>query len=271
MTPFLFSIDVEDPGRPEDPNGSRMPRMVETWLRFLDERGAKATFFVLGESAERHRSTVADIAAEGHEIGCHSHRHLSLAEMGEAGFRDDLSRALDALAAAGAGPVTGYRAPCLSMSAETRWAYAVLGKAGIAYSSSVLPARNPLHGWRGFGRTARMLDGVLEMPVTLLPWRLASVPAAAGVYFRTLPWPILSPGLNRLQRDGEALLGYFHPYDIDAGEEPFAFPGFSRWSPFNLAMFAGRGRVLARLDCLLAMGFEMAPYGPEARRLAAER
>ncbi len=44
-------------------------------LDALKERGARATFFVIGKQAEQHPELVARMAAEGHEVGNHSYSH----------------------------------------------------------------------------------------------------------------------------------------------------------------------------------------------------
>src|SRR5262245_15800799 len=54
---------------------SRVERSTDRLLELMREHGARATFFVLGEVAKRHPALVQRIAAERHEIGCHSDRH----------------------------------------------------------------------------------------------------------------------------------------------------------------------------------------------------
>ena len=56
-------------------------------LDILKERGVGATFFVLGQNAEKYPETLKRIAAEGHEIGNHtwSHEVLPLKLPGEIG------------------------------------------------------------------------------------------------------------------------------------------------------------------------------------------
>ena len=265
---YLFSVDVEDP-RIGLPGGealpARVPAMVDSYLELLDRHGAKGTFFVVGEVARRHPEMVRRIAAAGHELGCHSDVHIPLDRQDKGRFREDLQRNLAALRAAGAEAVNGYRAPCFSLTAETRWAYEVLAELGFAYSSSVLPAPSPLYGWAGFGREPRFVEGIVELPVTLLPRRLPPLPIG-GVYFRVLPRPLLRWALRR---GGGTVLGYHHPYDIDT-EQGFTHAGFRRWGLYDLLLRANRGAVLPRLEMVRRLGFSFAPYGPYASRVRAE-
>ena len=269
---YLFSVDVEDP-RLDLPDGealpARVPRMVDRFLEFLARDGASGTFFIVGEVARRHPEVVARIAGAGHEIGCHSDAHVPLDRQDKSLFREDLLRNLDALhaAGAGAGEVTGYRSPCFSLTARTGWAYEVLAELGFRYSSSVLPASNPLYGWSGFGREPRIVEGIVELPVSLLPLRRMPLPIG-GVYFRVLPRILLRWALRRSRARDEAVLGYHHPYDID-GEQRLTHAEFRRWGLYDLLMRANRGAVLPRLDMVRDIGFSLAPYGPYAARMRA--
>ncbi|HEY0043839.1 MAG TPA: polysaccharide deacetylase family protein [Allosphingosinicella sp.] len=268
---FLFSLDVEDP-RDQIPGGERLPdrvpALVERYLRFLDRHSGQGTFFFVGTVARRHPDLVRRVAAEGHEIACHSEAHVPLERQQPATFRADLLRNLEALDAAGAGSVRGYRAPCFSLTGATAWAYPILSELGFDYSSSVLPARNPLYGWPGFGAGPRLIEGVVELPMTLVSPRLAPVPLGGGVYFRALPWAVLRRGFMA-KRAGEPVAGYLHPYDIDLEQERIAFPGFSRRGPFNWLMHFNRASVFPRLEKVARLGFRFAAYrgyADEARR-----
>lgn len=53
-------------------------------LDLLEQYRAKATFFMVGESAIRHRPVVDRIAAGGHTIGNHTFDHVSLPRIGVA-------------------------------------------------------------------------------------------------------------------------------------------------------------------------------------------
>lgn len=44
-------------------------------LALLAQHGAKATFFLIGERAERHPLLVRDIVEQGHELGDHTYHH----------------------------------------------------------------------------------------------------------------------------------------------------------------------------------------------------
>src|SRR5262249_22354041 len=169
--PFLFSLDLEDV-RTMIPGGERyaerVPLLVARYAELLARHGLHCTIFTVGDVARRYPFLVRDLAAAGHEIACHGSNHVPLARLDPAAFRSDLRRNLDELAATGAGPVSGFRAPVYSLTPRTAWAWEVLAEQGLRYSSSVLPARHPLHGWPGHARGAtRTASGVWEIPFSL--------------------------------------------------------------------------------------------------------
>jgi polysaccharide deacetylase family protein (PEP-CTERM system associated) len=89
-------------------------RVRDSTRRLLDAAevtGNRATFFVLGWVAERHPDLIREIAARGHEIGCHGYGHELVYELGPERFRADLRRARSAIEQAAGAAVHGYRAP----------------------------------------------------------------------------------------------------------------------------------------------------------------
>lgn len=264
MTPtFLFSVDLEefyaaDPTRVF--RRTPLPELTEIYLAFLRRHEMKATFFVVGEVAMKFPETVRAIAAEGHELGCHTHTHQPLDQHTPESLREDLSRNLDALRAIGADDVKGFRAPILSLTEKTRWAYDVLAGLGFQYSSSVLPARNPLHGWPGFTNKPRRIDGMLELPVTLARFGPLEVPVGAGTYFRCLPKRFILRRFDEIARAGAPVLGYFHPYDVDTRQERVMNQGVRGNPLLNALLYVNRAGTVERLESLAAAGFNIRMY-----------
>lgn len=61
----------------DGPNILTTPRLLEG----LRERGVKATFFVIGESADSNRDIITAMYEDGHLIGNHTNTHCNLAGM----------------------------------------------------------------------------------------------------------------------------------------------------------------------------------------------
>jgi peptidoglycan-N-acetylglucosamine deacetylase len=62
-------------------------------LDLLAGRGARATFFLVGEQVARNPGLAREILAGGHRIGLHCDRHRNLLRLGPVAVRDDIARA----------------------------------------------------------------------------------------------------------------------------------------------------------------------------------
>jgi polysaccharide deacetylase family protein (PEP-CTERM system associated) len=254
VSSLLLSVDLEDV-RAWVKDGTRyrdgVVENTRTYLQHFKRWGVKATFFVVGEVARRYPSLIGEIVEAGHELACHGDVHLQLDKLTPREFRADMQRNLAALENAGGGNIKGFRAPTFSLTARTAWAHAVLADLGFTYSSSVLPAANPLYGWPEFGKAARKVAGELwELPVTLHSIPGLSVPISGGVYFRVLPFFLTEWAIGKNIAQGNAVVTYFHPYDIDTKQEKFMHPDLGDKKHLNMLMYIGRAKVLKRLEVL---------------------
>ena len=127
---LLLGVDLEDV-RLQVPNGERytdrVPAMTREYLALFRRFGATTTFFTVGEVARRHPALLREIADSGHEIACHTNTHSTIDRLTPASLREDLQRAHEAFEDAGVPRPVGFRAPTLSLTEKTSWAYEVLG------------------------------------------------------------------------------------------------------------------------------------------------
>jgi peptidoglycan/xylan/chitin deacetylase (PgdA/CDA1 family) len=87
------------------------PRTTPALLGLLDRHAVKATFYLLGHRAARHPELVADILAEGHTVGNHSHSHApSLMLRSKKRLSSDIAATQELLAGHGVRPLT-FRPP----------------------------------------------------------------------------------------------------------------------------------------------------------------
>jgi peptidoglycan/xylan/chitin deacetylase (PgdA/CDA1 family) len=92
-------------------------------LAALDERGVRATFFLVGEQVRREPALAAEIVAAGHEVGVHGDRHRNLLRLTPTQVRDDLVRAETTISRATGRTPRLYRPP-----------YGVLTGAGLVHA-----------------------------------------------------------------------------------------------------------------------------------------
>jgi peptidoglycan/xylan/chitin deacetylase (PgdA/CDA1 family) len=114
------------------------PRSTPRFLDVLEAHGVRATFFLLGESTQRHPGLSREIATRGHELAVHGWTHDY--PWWPSVRRDvrDLGRAADAVAAAAARWPRWYRPP-----------YGILtgGRLAAAITSHLRPVL-----WSAWGR-----------------------------------------------------------------------------------------------------------------------
>lgn len=66
------------------------PYYTEQLLDGLKERGAKASFFVMGKQAEAYPELVSRMQAEGHLVGNHTYSHIQLGQGNREIFKSEL-------------------------------------------------------------------------------------------------------------------------------------------------------------------------------------
>jgi peptidoglycan/xylan/chitin deacetylase (PgdA/CDA1 family) len=57
----------------DGPSSGLTPQLLD----LLQNRGARASFFMLGRHAQQHPEIVDRVVKEGHDVGCHSDQHLN--------------------------------------------------------------------------------------------------------------------------------------------------------------------------------------------------
>jgi peptidoglycan-N-acetylglucosamine deacetylase len=87
------------------------PEGTAAALEILARESLPATFFLAGEQVERYPSLAAEIAAGGHEVGLHCHRHRNQLRLTPAAIVEDMRRGDAAIAEACGRPPRLYRPP----------------------------------------------------------------------------------------------------------------------------------------------------------------
>jgi polysaccharide deacetylase family protein (PEP-CTERM system associated) len=230
---------------------SRVERNTDAILRLLDVRQFKATFFILGWVAERFPQLVRRLAAEGHEIASHGYGHELITAQTPQMFREDVRRAKGILEDVAGAPVHGYRAPSFSITHETKWALQILVEEGYVYDSSVFQVLHDRYGMPGANPLCHQLEtaaGKLwELPPSTVKLGGVRVPVAGGGYFRLFPYPILRWMLRRIEIQGQPLVVYLHPWELDPAQPRMQGPLLSQFRHY-LNLKKTKGRLTALLN-----------------------
>ncbi|MFT5314581.1 MAG: polysaccharide deacetylase family protein (PEP-CTERM system associated) [Candidatus Krumholzibacteriia bacterium] len=262
--PNILTVDVEEwfhghnyldhvPPSIWDKQESRVEKGTMRCLDLLDRHQTKATFFVLGWTAERFPELIAEVARRGHEIGCHSYAHPEVFKLSRDEFRADCEKALNALAAAGDFEVKGYRAPSFSITPPVHDYLEVLADLGFAYDSSIFPIRHPRYGQPKSARDPFQVNGSnTKMTVVPMPtWRVLgqNLPFSGGGYMRILPWPAYRFLRAMAARQNQPCVAYIHPWELDDFK-----PQAGQSAATSLRSQGGQGTVLGKLERLLSEG-----------------
>jgi polysaccharide deacetylase family protein (PEP-CTERM system associated) len=260
----IITVDVEEwfhghnyldrvPPDQWDAQESRVEKGMARCLDLLDRHAVRATFFVLGWTAERHPEVVAEIARRGHEIGCHSYAHPEVFKMTREDFRADCQRALAALATAGVEAPAGYRAPSFSITPSVHDYLQVLQECGFRYDCSIFPVHHPRYGQPDSPRRPFAL-GSEAGALTVVPmptWRSfgVNVPFSGGGYLRLLPWPAFRFLRDRARRQGVPCIVYMHPWELDDFK-----PTVGQSQALRLRSQGGQDTMPAKVARILAEG-----------------
>lgn len=260
----VVSVDVEDYFHAEsfsdvversrwDSYTSRVEANTRRLLELLAKLNVHATFFVLGWVAERFPGLVREIAAGGHELGCHSYWHRLIYKLDPAEFREDTRRAKDVIEQISGEPVRGYRAPTYSVVDGSLWALEILSELGFSYDSSIVPIHHDRYGIpdapRAPFRFQTPSGSMTEFPITTFRLAGHNLPVGGGGYLRLLPQIYTRLGLQRVQREGLPSVIYIHPWEIDPDQPRLAGRLSSR-----LRHYTNLSRTLERFQSVLQAG-----------------
>jgi polysaccharide deacetylase family protein (PEP-CTERM system associated) len=246
------------------------PRLVDNTRRLLEVlAGAdvKATFFVLGWNAVRFPELVREVREAGHEIGSHGFAHQCVFDLTPESFAADLELANEAIQTACGERPRCYRAPSFSVTPRSLWAFDVIESGGFLVDSSVFPIFHERYGFTSAPRLPRLvrLNGqakLVEAPPSTIRLLGRNYPFAGGAYFRILPQRVVEAFCRRLNRRGEPVIFYLHPWELDPDIPRFRLSPFRRYRSYvHLDRTAERlARLLRRFE-----------FGPLSRALEEYR
>ena len=228
----ILTIDVEELFHAEyarnlrrKENVFRTPFNLSVILKLLDEPNTKATFFIVGEVAEKYPSVIKEIIDGGHEVAFHSYDHKPLCEKNPEQLEKEIEMFNELLASIMGDKCIGFRAPSFSLDNKTMWALEVLEEMGMLYDSSVFPTWTPLYRVSSAlvrpykpskdDLTAEDIDGKLwEFPLAVYSLLGLRIPAAGGFYLRFVP-SLVWRAVKKINKLGSPAVIYIHNWELD--------------------------------------------------------
>lgn len=195
----------------------RLEQPIHQILDLLDEYDSSGTFFVLGWIAEKRPDLIKEIYRRGHEIASHGYSHRLVYQQSSEAFKQDIRLSKNILEQLIGSKVSGYRAPCFSM---TEWGLDILIEEGFAYDSSIIPnTLNNLYSKFNLAATVsqtfKIKDDLWEVPLPVYRVGGVNLPWGGGGYFRIYPYYFFHLGARRIIENRNSFVFYIHPYDLD--------------------------------------------------------
>jgi polysaccharide deacetylase family protein (PEP-CTERM system associated) len=132
---------------------------------------------------------------------------------------------------------------------STRWALEVLVQEGYEWDSSVVPVIHDVYGWPGANphshRLATASGPLWELPPATAGLLGTRIAIGGGGHFRLYPYALVRTLLRRIEAQGQPVVFYLHPWELDPYQPRMQGSPFSRFRHYlNL------DRVEARLERL---------------------
>lgn len=190
-------------------------RYLDMILDTLDKCGYKASFFCVGGMAIEFPEVVKRIDERGHEIGCHSLRHVWLNKMSEKELLEDTRVSIDALQQCIGKKVISYRAPAFSIGSKNKTAFRVLAECGISRDASIYPAERDFGGFPQFEKkepTMVFTEGAVikEFPICTTSLFGHEMAYSGGGFFRFFPLSFIKKEMAK----NDYNMAYFHINDL---------------------------------------------------------
>jgi len=264
---MIFSIDVEDWSQSVlDPNNPVTNRVLDSTNRVLDllsEHNHKATFFTLGNVAQKHPQLIRRITDEGHELASHGFNHQAIFNLTPNQVREDVSRSINLLEDISGQKVIGFRAPDFSIREYLfEWYCEALAENGVRYDSSLFPMKVVKYGIeKEYSLKIFNKYHLNEHYLSYMKILGYKLPFFGGGYFRITPYTVTKYLSQKL--DQKRAVFYMHPYEIDT-EELKAVQRAHDHIPFKwrASQFIGRNTVENKLNKLMS-DFEFNSFANE--------
>jgi peptidoglycan/xylan/chitin deacetylase (PgdA/CDA1 family) len=139
-----FQINVDGPYIAMTFDDGPSPETTPRLLDILKQRNIKATFFMIGQNAERNPEIVKRILADGHEIGNHSWTHPQFAKLSDDRVSEEITKTQNAIKAASGYTPTLLRPPYGSITARQKeWIENQFGLSVILWSVDPFDWKRP--------------------------------------------------------------------------------------------------------------------------------
>ena len=242
---LVFSMDVEDWFHSENvkalgannlQTGHSSLSHLERIVHYLNKRGAKGTFFFLGEVAQKIPNLVREISDTGHEICVHGWSHKLLSEMSYDETKEDIHKTTLLIEDIIGKKVYGYRSPCFS---QNDYIFDILYDHGYKYTSMSIKSS----GHDRYSSNEIAESRLIDFPLPVASFFGFNIPATGGGWFRLFPTTIQNFLIKKSPYNPKIF--YCHPWDFDEEKPSFSSNFFNI---YNFRNSVGTSKSFNKLD-----------------------
>lgn len=240
---------------------SRIEQNIQKVLEILGHRDVKATFFILGWIAERHRQLIKQIAELGHEIACHGYHHRLVYDMTTEELISDIKQTINLLEDITGQKIYGYRAPSFSLGIDDIEKFEAMTEFGLKYDTSLFPIKHFRYGKArsiplgpfDIKKGDRLL--MKEFPMTVVNFLGKRIPAGGGGYLRLYPNFFIRRNFKKVNAEGRPIIIYLHPWEFDPDQPRLKGAGFGN----TLRHYLNLHKTQSKLEMVL-QNFEFGTF-----------
>lgn len=186
-----------------------LKEVVPRLLNYFEKHNIRATFFVLGEIAEKYPNIIKGISKRGHEIASHGYDHSRLKGMSAEDVEGQLRKSKKVIEKLGV-KCEGFRAPYFMYDKGFQ---KILYDVGYKYDSSMSSFFLGRYCNLGSKPVPQIKDGIVELAVP--NWFTKFVPAGFSYYRLLYPFSKVFKVPYMMYLHPCEFLGYFPESDVN--------------------------------------------------------
>jgi hypothetical protein len=214
MRNVILTVDLESDWETEETKA--IENILPRFLDFLKEKNQKATFFIVGDLANKFPKQIKNILRQGHEIASHSLTHSNLKQVTFNKLEKEISESKKILEKLGAN-VVGFRAPFGIYPSELT---NILKKYNYKYDSSTIAGWFPgRYNEIKNSKPKTLQNGIIKLPVP----NFSQLKIPAGLSYIRLLHPMFR---NSFAKDPYMI--YLHLHEFNKGRISNKIPQYIR-------------------------------------------
>jgi len=247
----ILTFEVEDTfhldGPHVDSDGfrSRIIPIIIHLLDTLDDVKAKATFFILGQVAEKFPEVAVLLETRDHEVASHDYCHRDIKEIPRDRIISELKHSKKILDDILEEPVIGYKSTSEFIERGQFWLLEELTDLGYMYDCSIVSGALDDRYNKPIRIGLRNGKEIIELPQTV--YKKFGVPLRIGERLRHYPWWITNRAISELNRSSVPVMINMKLWELDLFQSKPVNAEYTQYSRYG-NLYHAEKKLLRLLD-----------------------